>query len=107
MTSEPTGLKYDQGKAPLNLIDPLAMEGLARVLDFGAQKYSRDQWRGGIHYSRLIAACLRHVSAILRGEFNDEESGLPHVDHAMCCLMFLSYFMKKRPELDDLYKEKN
>lgn len=97
------GLKYDQDKAPMDLLDADAMEGLAKVLGFGAKKYARDNWRGGISYSRLIAAAFRHLYAILRGEYYDEESGLPHVDHAACCIMFLSHFMKKRPDLDDLY----
>jgi len=98
------GIKYDQGKVPLDLLDPDAMEGLARVLEFGAKKYARNNWRGGIVYSRLIAAAFRHLFAILRGEYYDEESGLPHVDHAQCCLMFLSHMMKNRPDLDDLNK---
>lgn len=86
----------------MDLLDPDALEGLARVLEFGAKKYSRNNWRGGISYSRLIAACLRHIFAILRGEYIDSESGLPHVDHAACCIMFLSHFMKNREDLNDL-----
>lgn len=100
------GLKYDQDKVPLDLLDPIALEGLARVLQFGAKKYAAHNWRGGISYSRLIAALLRHVFAILRGEYVDPESGLPHIDHVGCCWMFLSHMMKTRPDLDDLYKEK-
>lgn len=100
------GLKYDQDKVPLDLLDPIALEGLARVLQFGAKKYAAHNWRGGISYSRLIAALLRHVFAILRGEYVDPESGLPHIDHVGCCWMFLSYMTKTRPDLDDLYKEK-
>src|SRR5690242_16976311 len=63
-----TGVKHDTGKVALDLIDPLAIEGLAAVLGFGAQKYAAHNWRGGFKYSRLIAALLRHTFAILRGE---------------------------------------
>lgn len=98
------GVKNDQGKLPLDLLDPLALEGLAAVLQFGAKKYAAHNWRGGISYSRLIGAALRHIFAILRGERIDPESGLPHVDHFGCCWMFLSHMMKTRPDLDDLYK---
>jgi hypothetical protein len=99
-----TGLKYDTEKLPLDLLDPLALEGLAAVLQFGAKKYASHNWRGGISWSRLIAALLRHSFAILRGEYVDPESGLPHIDHVGCCWMFASNLMKTRPDLDDLYK---
>lgn len=98
------GTKFDQDKLRMDLIDAKAMEGLASVLTFGAKKYAAHNWRNGIHYSRIMAALLRHVSAIQRGEYIDPESGLPHIDHVGCCWMFLSNFMKTRPDLDDLWK---
>src|SRR5574337_1682235 len=35
-----TGVKFDEEKIPLDLLDPLALEGLAKVLQFGAKKYA-------------------------------------------------------------------
>ncbi len=102
--TEATGLKYDTEKIPLELLDPLALEGLGKVLAFGKNKYAAHNWRGGISYSRLLGAALRHTFAILRGEDLDPESGLPHVDHLGCCWMFLSNMMKTRKDLDDRYK---
>jgi hypothetical protein len=99
-----TGVKHDQDKAPMDLLDPMALDGLARVLQFGARKYASHNWRGGISYSRLIAALLRHSFAFLRGEYIDPESGLPTVDHIGCCWMFLSWMSKNRQDLDDLWK---
>ena len=98
------GTKHDAGKLPLDLLDPVALDGIAAVLAFGAKKYAAHNWRGGISYSRLLSALLRHSFAILRGEYIDPESGLPHIDHVGCCWMFLSNMMKTRPDLDDLYK---
>jgi Domain of unknown function (DUF5664) len=98
------GVKYDEDKPPLDLLDPVALEGLARVLAFGAKKYAKHNWRGGISYTRLVAAMLRHIFAILRGEDTDPESGLPHVDHVGCCWMFLSNEMKTRHDMDDRHK---
>ena len=103
-SNQPTGRKDDQDKIMMDLLDPDALEGLAAVLTFGAKKYARNNWRGGISWSRVIAALLRHTFAILKGEYNDPESGLPHIDHVGCCWMFLSHFMKNRPDLDDLKK---
>jgi hypothetical protein len=100
-------MKFDQEKPRMDLLDPLALEGLAAVLTFGAKKYAAHNWRGGLSYGRLVAALLRHLFAILRGERTDPESGLPHIDHVGCCWMFLSNMMKTRPDMDDLYKDKN
>jgi hypothetical protein len=98
------GVKHDQDKPKFDLLDSDALEGLAKVLTFGANKYAAHNWRSGLSYSRLIAAMLRHVFAILRGEYNDPESGLPHIDHVGCCWMFLSNHMKNRKDMDDLHK---
>lgn len=98
------GIKYDQGKPPLELLDAEAIEGVAKVLEFGAKKYARNNWRSGISNSRLMGALLRHAFAILKGELVDQESGLPHIDHLGCCWMFLSSNLKSRPEMDDLWK---
>jgi hypothetical protein len=99
-----SGTKFDQDKIPLQLLDPLALEGIGKVLAFGAKKYAEHNWRGGIGWGRLVGALLRHTFAILRGEYLDPESGLPHIDHVGCCWMFLSNMMKTRPDLNDLYK---
>ena len=101
------GIKHDQDKPMLNLIDPQAIEGLAAVLTFGAKKYAADNWRGGINNSRLIASLLRHLFAIMRGEYIDPESGLPHIDHVGCNWMFLSNNLKNRPDLNDSWFIKN
>ena len=97
--------KFDTNKLPLGLIDKTALDGLAAVLQYGAGKYAAQNWRLGLQYSRVYDAALRHLTAFIDGEDCDPESGLPHVDHAMCCLMFLSNFSKKRKDLDDRYME--
>ena len=95
------GSKFDGDKNRLELVDALAIEGIGKVLTFGAKKYAADNWRGGIQYTRLIGAIKRHLSAIERGEDIDIESGLPHIDHLGCEWMFMSHFMKTRLDLDD------
>ena len=99
-----TGLKFDLDKTRVELLDAEWLEGVGQVLTFGARKYAAHNWRGGISYSRLLGACMRHLFAILRGDDLDAESGLPHVYHASCCLMFLSWMMNHRKDLDDRYK---
>lgn len=97
------GQKLDAGKPPLDLLDRVALEEIARVLDFGRRKYAAHNWRKGIALSRLLAACLRHVFAFIDGESKDPESGLSHLAHAACCLMFALRLHRDRPDLDDRY----
>ena len=99
------GTKHDSGKPPMSLLDTKWLTGVAEVLGFGAKKYAAHNWRKGIAYSRLSDAALRHLMAFNAGEDLDPESGLPHLHHASCCLMFLSNMSATRPELDDRWKD--
>jgi hypothetical protein len=84
------GRKFDGGKLEYGLVPPLALKSLAEVLTFGAQKYERDNWqRVPDSKRRYFDALQRHVWAWKEGEKFDTESGLHHLAHAMCCLMFL------------------
>lgn len=98
-----SGLKYDKDKPRLELIDPLFIEELGRVLAFGAQKYSPDNWREGIDYTRIIASLKRHTLAFEKGEDIDPETGLSHVVHAACNCMFLYWYTLNRPSFDNRY----
>ncbi len=97
-------IKFDSDKPRMDLIDSEALEELARVLDFGARKYAENNWRKGIKLSRLLAASMRHLTAIMRGETYDQETGLQHAAHLMCCAMFLIWTIKHRQDLDDRWK---
>lgn len=99
-------IKYDQGKNRLDLLSSSWVYGVGSVLTFGAQKYAAHNWRKGMAYSRLIAASLRHIFAFSAGEDRDPETGLSHLYHASCCLMFLSELAITHPKLDDRYKGK-
>ncbi len=97
------GIKADDGKLPMELLSPIALEGTAAVLRFGAKKYAPNNWRKGLSWTRLLGACFRHFSAILKGEDLDPETGLPHIDHLACEVMFLQEFYRTRKDLDDRY----
>ena len=99
-----TALKFDQDKLPLHLLSTEALNQTAAVLKFGAQKYAEHNWRKGFTWSRPLSAALRHITAFNNGEDKDPESGLSHLAHAMCCIMFLLEFEKTHPELDDRWK---
>lgn len=99
------GTKYDTGKPPLSLIDRHALEEIAQVLAFGAKKYDAHNWRKGIQYSRLLDAALRHLYAFADGEDTDPESGLSHVAHAGCCVVFLLGMLHDMPSMDDRHRK--
>lgn len=99
---ETRGERYNEKKPLMSLASPLASEGIASILTFGAKKYDKHNWMKGLPYTEVVDSLLRHVSAFLRGEDTDPESGLLHVDHIQCNAMFLSHFIHTgRTDLDD------
>lgn len=100
--SQPTkGVKYDEGKPRLELIPPEAIIGVGKVLGFGANKYGDRNWQKGIKVTRLVGSLLRHLMAFLAGVDNDKESGLPHIDHAVCNAMMIKWMLVNKPDQDD------
>ena len=85
------GVKADAGKARWDLIPFKALQRTVEVLTYGAIKYAPENWRKvPDQRARYYAAALRHLVAWWGGERLDPESGLPHLGHASCCLMFLN-----------------
>lgn len=87
------GYKNDAGKRRWTLLPWDAAAVVVDVLEHGSRKYFDDNWRlvvaapGGP--SRYLDAALRHIAAYLDGEETDPGSGLPHLAHACCCLLFV------------------
>jgi len=72
----------------IDLIGPLEL--IVKVLMYGKAKYSEKGWMT-VEKERYIDAHSRHMAAYYKGEHMDEESGLPHLAHALCSLMFVTY----------------
>lgn len=89
------------GKMRWTLMDFESMKDMIAVLEFGAKKYSKDNWKKGLPVTEITDSMLRHLVAFLAGENIDPESGLPHTGHIMCNAMFLSHMYKFKPEFDD------
>jgi hypothetical protein len=96
--------KFDTQKSPMQLLPCDPLRQIADVLGFGAQKYKAHNWRKGMEWSRLTGAAMRHLTAFNDGEDTDPESGISHLAHAGCCILFLLQYLKDHPELDDRYK---
>jgi hypothetical protein len=90
MIEPEVGMKHDSGKLDYTLVPWDGLEDVVKVLEFGANKYSRDNWRKVENAeARYMAAAFRHLVAHNFGEVNDPESGLPHLAHAGCCILFM------------------
>lgn len=97
-------MKFDTGKEPIDLVDSEIILELAKVLGFGAKKYEAHNWKIGIPVTRYYSALQRHLLAWNDNEDKDQESGLDHLSHAACNLMFMIYHMKNSPKLDNRFK---
>lgn len=82
--------RMNQGKPELDcLLDfPRAMEAFCRVMEVGAAKYDRDNWKlGGKPDSEYLAAALRHMMAHRAakepGDLFADDTGCLHIAHAM------------------------
>jgi hypothetical protein len=87
---EQKGIKFDEEKLRWDLLPLDLVNETVKVLTLGAKKYGPNNWQkvtDGI--DRYYAALMRHITAYRSGEFLDDESGLTHLAHAMCNLIFL------------------
>jgi hypothetical protein len=83
-----------------------AMDEIARVYAFGAQKYAAHNWRKGYEWGKSFSALCRHIFAFWKGEDRDPESGLSHLAHAGFHVLSLLTFWLERDtygEHDDRY----
>jgi hypothetical protein len=84
------GRKFDAGKLDYTLVPWDGLEEIVKVLEFGAKKYARENWRFvEFGETRYMAAAFRHLIAYQNNEDVDPETGLSHLAHAGCCLLFL------------------
>lgn len=90
--------KLDTGKQQWHLILTYlpedALHEVARVMEFGAVKYGYNNWENGMNWSRYLDAAMRHIVKWWRcklagGSEHDDESGLHHLAHAACDVLFL------------------
>lgn len=98
-----SGTKHDAGKVRLELLSVDALVAIAEVLGHGAEKYTDNNWRGGFKWSRLYGAVLRHLTSHMNGQSIDPESGLSHLAHAACGMMFLIEHEVRGLGVDDRY----
>lgn len=92
--TSPPAARDNAGKAPMDFIldFPIAMEALARVMEVGAVKYERDNWKkGGKPDAEYFGAAMRHLFAAKNaknaGEDVASDTGCLHAAHAVWNLL--------------------
>lgn len=96
-----TGVKFDEGKVQLSILSKESLEAEARVFEYGAKKYSKNNYKLGMDWSRLLDAALRHIINFNNKEDFDQESNLNHLWHAKACLAMLIYYYENKVGKDD------
>lgn len=91
-------LRFNEGKPKLGYFArsfPKMLEAVARVKEFGANKYNEGNWRlGNKPDEEYIDSMYRHLDCFLKGEHYDEDSACLHLGHAvwnLCALLELNY----------------
>lgn len=91
------GEKFDTDKLRWDLLPIDCIEDVVKILTFGANKYDDNNWQQlEKGEDRYYAALMRHLSANRQGEKIDSESGLSHLAHAMCNVVFLLWLEKNK-----------
>lgn len=81
---------YGDKKLPLHLAPMSAVHAMAEAFADGAKKYGPYNWREKTVSSTVYyGAALRHLAAWFDGEELAEDSGVPHLSHALACLAIL------------------
>ena len=99
------GVKLDSGKRRVDLVPTEAINALAEVLTAGAVKYGTHNWRKGMDWSRVYGAAQRHMLAFWGGDDIDEESGMPHLWHALTNMAFLVSYQAMSVGRDDRWQQ--
>jgi hypothetical protein len=90
LTRPETGRKFDSEKLDWTLMPWKELEQTLEVLEFGAKKYSRDNWKH-VEPARYEKAAMRHLISYVTGEKIDPESGKSHLAHLICNALFLMW----------------
>lgn len=89
--------KADAGKAKLTLVPRKIIWDIAKVREYGTNKYHNDpeNWKR-VEKERYKNAAYRHFLAYLDDENSvDEESGIKHLHHLACNIAFLCELEEK------------
>lgn len=84
-------MRFNEGKPKLSFIldFPKSLEEIARVLEKGAEKYERNNWKQGLPITEVEDSLLRHLLPFHNGIDLDAESMRHHLGHVIVNAMFM------------------
>lgn len=98
-----TDMKSDAGKPPMWRLPLQALEQAAFVIEFGdTKKYEIANWLASVDHGadgvrRYTSAAIRHLAKMWPDvDAVDNESGLPHLAHALTSLLFASEIRRRQ-----------
>jgi len=109
------GARFNNGKVRHDLLEPFAIDEVAKVFTKGSLKYAPNNWLKGMPWTEVIACAKRHISKIEKGEDFDfdpnckecqegtciNHTGLYHAAHAAWNMLAIVSYYKYCPEYDN------
>lgn len=87
--------KHDEGKYKASLVFTSLLEEISKVREHGKKEYGSFTLWKEVEPMRWLDAAIRHIRAVMDGEDFDKKSGLLHLAHAECSLMYaMERFLK-------------
>lgn len=89
-------IKSDAGKEKLSLVPSEIIRNIARIREYGVNKYGdKENWKQ-VEIERYRDAAYRHFLGYIDDPKSiDKESGLPHLWHLACNIAFLCELEKE------------
>lgn len=80
-----------------------ALEGAARGLAEGVDKYGRGNWKEGFPATEICDSLANHLTAYLSGEIIDPDSknGATHIEKILCNALLLTELHNPAPDEED------
>lgn len=97
-TTSSTGGQKGTKPQRYDLMPKAGLDAISEVFAFGAEKYDSHNWRKGYEWGKSYSAALRHLTTHWDGETFDEESGLAHLAHAGCHILFMLTWLHEQGE---------
>lgn len=101
MKQEGEGLRFNENKLRYDLLPESAIEEIAKIMTYGANKYAERNWEKGMDWSKCEASLKRHLRAYKKGIDYDEETSCLHIAHVAVNAMFLTEYYRIAPHRDD------
>ena len=88
-------LRYNEGKPKWSLVHYDSLIPMIRVLEFGAEKYEKENWKKELDLKEILESMQRHLAKLMDGEEFDSESGISHMGHIQCNAMFYNFHKER------------